>query len=255
MTTITNRVDASTRNGDATGPPHDDVGRQRLARGAGLAYLGLGISGFLGMFIRGELYVSGDAARTAANLVEREGLARFGIAVDLTVVFTQALAAWLLFATFRKAHATTAASIAGFGLVSAAILLVAAACSATALDVALDGGASAVHDAQLLYQLQGAAWQVGGLFFGLWLLPMGWLVLRSAAMPRALGWLLIAGGFFYILNTFVAYVLPDANTAADALLIPSTIGEVWMIGQLLVKGAPDRERRRDEIARHTPVGS
>ena len=90
--------------------------------------------------------------------------------------------------------------------------------------------------AQLLLRLQGSAWEVGGLFFGLWLIPMAWLVLRSGYMPRLLGWLLVAGGIGYVLSTFVAYLLPDANAVSDALLAPSTVGELWMIGHLLVRG-------------------
>jgi hypothetical protein len=142
----------------------------------------------------------------------------------------------LFFLPFRRVHAFAAASITAFGLLSAATLLLAAAFSATALNVALDGTATSAHDALLLYRLQGSAWEVGGLFFGLWLIPMGWLALRSAYMPRPIGWLLLAGGVGYLLSTFVTYLLPDATGLADALLAPSTIGELWMIGYLLVKG-------------------
>lgn len=49
---------------------------------SGLSRVGrLRVIGFL--LIRNQLYVPGDAATTAANLVDREGLARVGIAVDL----------------------------------------------------------------------------------------------------------------------------------------------------------------------------
>ncbi len=33
-----------------------------------------------------------------------------------------------------------------------------------------------------------ATWDIGGLFFGLWLIPMGYVVLTSRVMPIALGW-------------------------------------------------------------------
>jgi Domain of unknown function (DUF4386) len=216
-----------------------------VGRMTGLAYFGLLICGVLGfMFIRGKLYVSGDATRTAANLVEREGLARLGIAADLGAAAAQALVAVSFFQLFRRVHAFAAATIAAFGLLNAAALLVAAAFSATALDVALDRNATSAHDALLLYRLQGSAWEVGGLFFGLWLIPMGWLVLRSTFMPRLLGGLLVAGGLGYLLSTFVNYLLPDAKGVADALLAPSTIGELWMIGHLLVKGVSNGKTRR-----------
>lgn len=47
---------------------------------------------------------------------------------------------------------------------------------------------------------------------------------------------LIAGGIGYVLNAFGVHLLPEATGLADALLVPSTIGEIWMVVHLLVKG-------------------
>jgi hypothetical protein len=207
---------------------------KRTARLAGIAYLGLGISGVLGfLVIRSQLFEPGDAAATAMNLIEREGLARLGIAVDLTVVLTQSLAALYFYKLFRDVNTFAAGSLAAFGFMNAAAILVATAFSSTALEVALDGAAPT---ALLLYDLNAAAWGVGALFFGLWLIPMGWLVLRSGFMPRPLGWILIAGGFGYILSAYTSQLIPDVDALADALAVPATVGEVWMIAYLLIIG-------------------
>ena len=208
--------------------------RKRTARLAGIAYLGLAISGVVGfLLIRSQLFEPGDAAATAMNLIEREGLARLGIAVDLTVVLTQSLAALYFYKLFRDVNTFAAGSLAAFGFMNAAAILVATAFSSTALEVALDGAAPT---ALLLYDLNAAAWGVGGLFFGLWLIPMGWLVLRSGFMPRPLGWILIAGGFGYILSAYISQLVPDVVALADALAVPATVGEVWMIAYLLIIG-------------------
>ena len=211
---------------------------KRTARLAGIAYLGLGISGVLGfLVIRSQLFEPGDAAATAMNLIEREGLARLGIAADLTVVLTQSLAALYFFKLFRDVNTFAAGSLAAFGFMNAAAILVATAFSSTALEVALDGAApTAAPTALLLYDLNTAAWGVGGLFFGLWLIPMGWLVLRSGFMPRPLGWILIAGGFGYILSAYTSHLVPDVDALADGLAVPATVGEVWMIAYLLIIG-------------------
>jgi len=213
---------------------------QRTARLTGLAYLGLAVSGMLGfLLVRQRLFVPGDAAATTANLVADETLARLGTAVDLTVVLTQALAAVLFARLFRRVDALAAGSIAAFGLVNAVVILVAAAFSATALDVALEGpapGADSPATAQLLYELTDITWALGGLFFGLWLVPMGWLALRSGYFPRALGWVLVAGGVGYVLSTYVVAVAPDLADASYALTLPATVGELWMVGHLLWRG-------------------
>jgi hypothetical protein len=80
--------------------------------------------------------------------------------------------------------------------------------------------------------LGGSFWDVGALFFGLWLVPMGFLALRSG-MPRALGWILLAGGVGYVLDAFVTQLAPAADQVTALLLIPATVGEFWMISWLL----------------------
>ena len=94
------------------------------ARTTGLLYLGVGITGMLGfLLIRPEIYVAGDAAATLANLVEREMLARLGIALELLVVLTQALAAVWFYKLFRTVSSTAAGSLAAFGLINSTAIL------------------------------------------------------------------------------------------------------------------------------------
>ena len=99
--------------------------------------------------------------------------------------------------------------------------------------------------AQLMYLVSENLWGVGGLFFGLWLIPMGWCVLRSGSMPRALGWVLIIGGVGYVLSAFVRYLVPGRVGAGRPAGDPGRpVGEFWMIGYLLIRGV-DRRARAD----------
>jgi hypothetical protein len=207
----------------------------------GLLYLGLALTGLVGfLLIRNQLFVADDPQATLANLVEHESLARFGIVVELGVVLTQALVAVWFYRLFRSVDSFAAASIAAFGLINAVAILGSAAALATALDVSNDasltlaGGAAAT--AQLLYVISGHLWLTGGIFFGLWLIPMGSLVLRSGWLPRPLGWTLIVGGVGYVASTFASYVFPDAGTLASALTVPATVGELWIVGYLIIRG-------------------
>ena len=227
--------------------------RTGIARTTGLFYLGLAVTGALGyQIVRGQLYVADNAGATLANLVEHTVMARLGIVLELSIVLTQALAAVWFYRLFRSVDSFAAGLIAAFGMVNAVAILGSAALLATALDVADDkslvvtGGAAAT--AQLLYVISGHLWGVGGLFFGLWLVPMGWLVVRSGWMPRLLGQLLMAGGAGYVLSTFVSYVFANADLAVALLTVPATIGELWMVGYLIIFGArehphPERSAR------------
>jgi len=100
--------------------------------------------------------------------------------------------------------------------------------------LAVSGGAAAT--AQLLYVVSGHLWGVGGLFFGLWLIPMGWLVVRSQWLPHLLGQLLMVGGVAYVVSTFVSYIFANADVAVGLLTVPATIGELWIVGYLVIFG-------------------
>lgn len=232
---------------------------KRTARITGLLYLGVGITGMLGfLLIRPEIYVAGDAAATLANLVEREMLARLGIAFELLVVLTQALVSVWFYKLFRTVSSTAAGSLAAFGLINSTAILASAAFLVTALTGALDPalapGGDAAGTVQLMYELSGAFWGVGALFFGLWLIPMGYLVVVSRWMPRPLGSILVAGGVGYVLSAFVLYLIPDAPGAVEvALTVLATVGEFWMIGYLLIKGVRTDIEPRIPMPEHIAV--
>jgi len=214
---------------------------KRTARVTGLLYLGLAIAGLIGfLVIRGQLYSADDPAATLANLIENPTLAHLGVAAELGVVLTQALAALWFFKLFRAANSVAAGAIAAFGLVNAVAILGSAAFLATALGVSGDAALAPAGDAaatvQLMYTLSSNFWAAGAIFFGLWLIPMGYVVVRTKWMPRALGWVLMVGGVGYVVSTFTAAILPDAPAVSDALIIPATVGEFWMIGYLIFVG-------------------
>lgn len=213
----------------------------RTARTTGLLYLGLAVIGVLGaMLVRDQLYVADDPGGTLSNLVEHTSTARLGIVLELGIVLTQALAAVWFYRLFRSVDSFAAGLVAVFGMVNAVAILASAAMLATALDVADDkslavsGGAAAT--VQLLYVISGHLWGVGGLFFGLWLIPMGWLLVRSRWLPRVLGQVLMVGGLGYVLSTFISYVFADADLVAGLLTVPATIGELWIVGYLILFG-------------------
>ena len=206
------------------------------ARTTGLLYLALALTGLVGFLILRPQVFTDDAAATVAELVEHESVARLVVALELGVVLAQALVALWFYRLFRPVDSVAAGALAAFGLVNATAILVSAASLATALERALDPIGDATGQVQLLIGLSDNLWLAGGLFFGLWLVPMGLLVLRCAGMPRLLGWLLIGGGVGYVLSAFVTTLAPGAQPVADALATTATIGEVWMIGYLLHGG-------------------
>lgn len=215
---------------------------KQTARLTGGFYLALAIFGMLGFLaVRPMLHDPADAAQTLANLTALPMLARISVALELGIVLSQALAAIWFFKLFRSAHAFSAGAIAVFGTVNAVAILMSAAAMFTAMSVSMDAslapGGDAAATVQLMYVLSGACWTAGTVFFGLWLIPMGYAVLVSNWMPRILGWFLVVGGVGYTLSAFAIVLMPVGGDMADSILaIPATIGEFWMVGYLLIFG-------------------
>lgn len=84
------------------------------------------------------------------------------------------------------------------------------------------------------------------VFFGLWLLPMGYLVYRSGMIPRVIGILLAVGCFGYLVDTFARFTASDLDAALSPYVVvtPAAVAEVSMMLWLLIKGVkvpqPDR---------------
>jgi hypothetical protein len=179
--------------------PRVDTDLTRTARTTGAFYLAFCVAGIVGNYVlRTSLCDSGDAGRTLSHLADHVGQARVAVAFELGIALAQALTAVWFYRSFCRVDAFAAGSLAAFGLVNAVMILCTAAMEVTALDVARDSSLSVAGDAaatvQLLYVVSDHLWDVAASFFGLWLLPMGWLVLRSGWLPRALGWVLLIGG-------------------------------------------------------------
>jgi hypothetical protein len=215
----------------------------RTARATGLLYLGLAITGMLGfVVVRAQIVVDADPAATLANLTDRESLARLGVLLELGIVLTQTLCALWFFRLFRSVDAFAAGCIAVFGVVNAVAIMTSAAMLGTALEVAggalgpVSAPAATAATVGTLYLVSDQLWTVGALFFGLWLIPMGWLVRRSGWMPAALGWLLLVAGVGYLVSAFAPYVVDSGEAVALVLTLPATVAELWMVGYLIVVG-------------------
>lgn len=216
----------------------------RTARTTGLLYLGMAVTGALGfLLIRNQLHVEHDAAATLANLTDQEALARAGVLLEIGTVGLQVLVALWFYRLFRTVDSFAAGAIAVFGVMNAVAVLGSAAMLGAALEMVHGdrvAGGDPASVVQLLYVAGENFWAVGNLFFGLWLIPMGWVAMRSGWFPQLLGWLLIGGGVGYVASGLLTYLIPDAGSLVEALVVPATIGELWIIGHLIVVGVRSR---------------
>lgn len=211
----------------------------RTARLTGIWYLLLAISGVLGFLIfHPQIFVSDDPQKTLKNLTELESTSRLRLLLEVFIIASQALAAVWFYKLFREIKAWAAFAIGSWGLINSVAIMISAISMSTAINIANFSTPSFQEKVvliQLLSDIISNAWTIGGLFFGLWLIPMGYVVVASKCMPIWLGWTLIVGGIGYTLSTLLN-CLGFSHNLLNILTVPATVGEFWMIGYLLIYG-------------------
>ncbi len=208
------------------------------ARITGFWYLMLAITGMVGfLMLHGRIYVAGDPTKTLSNLVEHEAIARARLLFEFLIVVSQALAAVWFYKLFKDIRHDAAWALAAWGMMNASAIMISAMAMGGALEVA--DSTQAVNEkiimTQMFQQFIKHAWAVGSLFFGLWLIPMGYIVVSSQRMPVWLGRVLILGGTGYLASAFISY-MGVREAWVEMLVIPATVGELWMIAYLLIFG-------------------
>ncbi len=175
---------------------------QFYARLAGICYLlGAQASVFGQMIIPGRLVVSSSAATTAANILAHESLYRFGAVLAFISVPFHIVWAILFYQLFKPVNRSIPLLAAFVMLMGCAMWTLCALFSLAPLLI-LKGTSSlsafAPEQLQtlalLLLRLNAQAYDIGLVFFGLWCILIGYLIVRSTFLPRTIGVLYALAG-------------------------------------------------------------
>jgi hypothetical protein len=218
----------------------------RTARIAGLFYLIFILLLPLATSIRSQLIVSGDPAATAQKIMANELLFRISFVTELVSALFFVLAAWALYMLLKSVNKNLALLFLLLNLCGVAIECVSVLNLSAALSLLIGADYLTVFPTD---QLQAQAlmhvdmyndgFMIAQIFFGAWLLPLGYLVYRSGFLPRLLGILLIID-FFGVLIWFLQYfLLPEDDVIIYPGIAASFIAEVSLTLWLLVKGVKD----------------
>jgi hypothetical protein len=215
---------------------------KRLARTAGVLYLLNGIcSTFALLFVEKKVYVPGNAATTARNLLANAELVRLGIVADLFQACVWVFLAMTLYLLLKHVHPSAASAMVALVAIGTGIVCLNEIFEFEGLRVATGQvGSVAVGSnalALLLLDTQHYGILIAQIFFGLWLVPLGYLVYKSRMFPKALAVLLVLGGCCYLVDLLGLFLVPDFSQTINTLVvIPSAIAEVSMVIYLLVIG-------------------
>lgn len=224
---------------------------RRLARIAGSLYLVVALfGGFAELVVRDGIVESGNAAATAENIRSSATLFRLGFASDLVQATVFLFTAMALYMLLRHVNELVARAMVVIVAVSVAIICLNLLNQFVALQVATGKASTAALGpagtdalAGLFADMHAGGYLIAQIFFGLWLLPLGYLVYRSEFFPKVLGVLLAIGSFGYLIDTFTHFLSPGiAETIQWIVVAPAAVGELWFVAYLLVKGVRVPER-------------
>jgi hypothetical protein len=217
----------------------------RAARIAGAWYLSLVLTApFSLIYVPNTLIVRGNATATANNVLAHETLFRLGIVADLIASVTFIFVALALYRLLSGVGTTRAAQMVALALVSAGVGFMNVLNNIAALTLFRGTDFLAVLDkpqrdamAMLFIRLHGQGIVINEIFWGLWLLPFGLLVMRSGFLPRILGVLLMVNCFAYVALSLTALLVPSYLGLVSRFAFPAQLGELWIMLWLLIKGA------------------
>lgn len=219
---------------------------------AGLLYLIVVVTGIVNlMYVPSQLQVPGDAAATVSNILASKPLFGLGIAAGVVCHTAFLLLPLVLYRLLGGVERNVAVLMVALAVVSVPISLLNLSHKLDVLTLLGDADyLQAFTASQLQTQVMLAldAYRNGALvsevFWGLWLLPFGYLVFKSGFIPRVLGILLMLGCFGYLVNISGRMLFPGyAETAiASIVSLPSALGEIGTCLWLLIAGVRERKR-------------
>ena len=223
-------------------------------RMAGALYVVVIVTGMFSLvYVPGEIHLTGTAEAVAKSIASNQSLYRLGILSWLINSVAFLLLPLAFYRLFHAVHRQAAILMVAFASMSIPISLIA---SGNQLDVLSLTGAKPllqtisgeVRNAMMMQSLSayGSGMFVAQLFWGLWLLPLGYLIVKSRAVPRVFGVLLLLGGVGYLVQEFGSLLYSDFGKMllSQFVTLPAAAGEIGLGFWLLLRGI-----------RRTPVDS
>ena len=223
------------------------------ARIAGALYLVSGQAfSFSEFSVRGKLVVDGNAAATAQNILSNETLYRLGFAAELLPLYL--VVTFILYDLLKPVNRSLSQLAYVFSIVGCTISALNCLIHLAPLVVLGGVGSSTAFTtdqlqalALMTLKLSAEGLNVAMVFFGFYCILIGYLIFKSAFLPRIIGVLLVIAGICYQINSFATFLAPGfAAHLYPYILIPGG-AELVLAFWLLVMGV-NAQRWREQAS-------
>lgn len=211
---------------------------------AGFAYL-LMPAPYAEFAIMARLIVPGDIQQTVVNITAHGGLFAAAILGYLVTFIFDLVIAWALYFLLAPVNRSLSLLTAWFRLIYTAVALVSLVNLVTvhrilsSPDYLTFFGTGPLHaQVKLLLDSFRYGWSFSLIVFGIHLVLVGYLILRSSYIPRLLGILLVIDGLGWVVDSLRPFLYPHARLG---LLFITFFGELFFMLWLLIRGWKIRE--------------
>ena len=220
------------------------MSQNKAARTAGFLYLMNAAFATLGVLATMDLIVPTDAAATANNIMANELLYLFAFMSNIGMLLTGVFLPLALYVVFKPVDKKNAILFVLLMLVTVPIMCFNLVNQYAVLVVLGDADYLTLFTTDQLYalvmlflDLEAVGYTIAKIFWGLWLLPLGYLAYKSDYLPKILGILLVISCFTYLIDFTVFFVFPSVYEAVAIIInLPTMFFELALAIWLVVKG-------------------
>jgi hypothetical protein len=219
---------------------------KKTARLAGLIYLIVVLTGIYSLaYVPSKLIVWKDANQTFQNITSSRQVFRLSILSSMVCYIAFLLLPFVLYKILRPVNETHAKLMVAFAFVSVPMSLLNLQNKMGVLTLTSGAEYLSAFDTKqlpsqvmLLLENYNSGIVVSELFWGLWLLPFGYLVYKSNFLPKLLGLLLMLGCFGDLIRVFGNIAIPNFNSSSISqyVSLPGSVGEIGICLWLLIFG-------------------
>ena len=219
------------------------VANQKMtARIAGLWYVAFILLGAFAMaFVDEKLLIANNAAATLESFRANMTLYYLGFAAYCAGYMCFILSVNALCKIFRSTNRRLAQLMRALVVAGTVIALI---CKLAQYGAVIAPGLQ--HDtAASLISLHTNGVNAAGVFWGLWLIPLGLMILQSRLVPKAIGILLFVASVGHLLDCgLFFFASPNVSeTILPALYVAEMAGEFALVLWLLIKGVRTQDQK------------
>ena len=211
-----------------------------IVAGIGLLMMTLTVP-FAEFKILPDLVNPDSAKETASNIAANTFLFNIAIFLIFITIVCDIVVAWALYVFLSPVNKSLSLVTAWFRLLYTGVYLVAVTNLIKVYSMTkgstyfLSNSPEQVSEFILFYiKSYKYEWFFGLVLFGLYLMLLGFLVLKARYIPKVMGWLLIIAGLGYVVGHLKVFLFPELNTSFSMV---TALGELVFMLWLLIKGS------------------